>query len=54
MVVELFFSIPDTVTPEVQHNVVVEPVIDSPGTMAATPIIDSPMAEIDEEEEPIF
>jgi hypothetical protein len=54
MVVELFFSIPDTVTPEVQRNVVVEPVIDSPGTMAATPIVDSPMAEIDEEEEPVF
>jgi hypothetical protein len=34
--------------------VVVEPVVDSPVTMAATPIVDSLMVEIDEEEKPVF
>jgi hypothetical protein len=54
MVEESFFSIPADVTPIVQGNVVAEPVVDSPVTMAATLIVGSPMAEIDEEEEPIF
>jgi hypothetical protein len=34
--------------------VVVEPVVDSPVTMAATPIVGSLMVEIDEEEKPVF
>jgi hypothetical protein len=34
--------------------VVVELIVDSPVFMAATPIIDSSMAEINEEEEPNF
>jgi hypothetical protein len=44
MVAELFFSVPAVVTPMVLGNVVVEPIEDSPVTMAATPIIRSPMA----------
>jgi hypothetical protein len=53
MVAEPFFLIPAAITPIVQGNVVVEPVIDSPVTMTATPIVGSPMAEINEEEETI-
>jgi hypothetical protein len=34
--------------------VVVEPIVDSPVPMAATPIVGSPMAEIIEEEKPVF
>jgi hypothetical protein len=34
--------------------VVVEPVVDSPMTMAATPIVGSPMAKINEEEDHVF
>jgi hypothetical protein len=34
--------------------VVAEPVADSPVPMAATPIVGSPMIEVDEELEPIF
>jgi hypothetical protein len=37
----------------VQGNVVVEPVVDSPIPVAATPIVGSPMAEV-EEVEPVF
>jgi hypothetical protein len=33
MVVEPFFSVPAAVTPRVQGNVVVEPIVDSPVTM---------------------
>jgi hypothetical protein len=44
MVTESFFSIPATVTPIVQGNVAVEPVIDFPVPMVATPIVGSPMA----------
>jgi hypothetical protein len=54
MVAELFFSVPATVTPMVQSNMVAEPIIDSSVPVAASPIVDSPMAEIDEEEEPVF
>jgi hypothetical protein len=54
MVEEPFFSVPATITPIVQDNVVVEPVIDSHVPMATTLIIGSPMAEINEEEEPII
>jgi hypothetical protein len=54
MVAEQFFSVPATVTPMVQGNVVAEPVIDSPVPMDATPIVGSSMAEIDEELEPVF
>jgi hypothetical protein len=54
MVTKPFFLIHAAVTPIVHDNVVVEHVVDSPVTMSATPIIDSPMAEIDEEEEPVF
>jgi hypothetical protein len=53
MVVEPFSSVPAAVTPIVQGNVDVEPVVHSPVTMGATPIVGSPMAEIDEEE-PVF
>jgi hypothetical protein len=38
----------------VHGNVVVEPVVDSPVPITAMPIIGSPMAEINEEEGPIF
>jgi hypothetical protein len=51
-VAEMFFSIPATVTPMVQGNVVAEPIVDSPVPIAATPIIDSLIAETDEEEKP--
>jgi hypothetical protein len=51
---EPFFSIPDVVTPIIQGNVVVELVVESPVTMAKISIVGSPMAEIDEEEEPVF
>jgi hypothetical protein len=54
MVTKLFFLIPAAITPMTQGNVAAEPVVDSPIAMAATPIIGSPMAEINEEEEPIF
>jgi hypothetical protein len=53
MVTEPFFSIPATVTPIVQGNVVVEPVIDFSVPMVATPIVGSPMSEINEKEEHI-
>jgi hypothetical protein len=54
MVTELFFSVPAVVTPMVHDNVVVEPVVDSPVPVAATPIIGSLMTEVDEEVEPVF
>jgi hypothetical protein len=54
MVAELFFSVPAAVTLMVQGNVVAEPVIDSPIPVAATPIVGFPMAEVDEEVEPVF
>jgi hypothetical protein len=55
MAAKPFFSVPATVTPMVQGNVVVEPVADSPILMVTTPIVGSPtMAEVDEELEPIF
>jgi hypothetical protein len=54
MVTELFFSVPTTVTPIVQGNVVVELIVESPVPMVAMPIGGSPMAEINEEDEPIF
>jgi hypothetical protein len=54
MVVESFFSVPAVVTPMAQGNVVAEPVADSPVPMAATPIVGSPMTEVDEELEPVF
>jgi hypothetical protein len=54
MVTEPFFLIPAAVTPMVQGSVVVEPIVDSPVPMAATLIVGSPMAEVDEEEEPVF
>jgi hypothetical protein len=38
----------------VQGNVIAELIVDSPVPMAAMPIIGSLMAEVDEEEEPIF
>jgi hypothetical protein len=53
MVTKPFFLVPAAVTPIVQGNVVVEPVVESHVPMAATPIIGSLMAEINEEEEPI-
>jgi hypothetical protein len=54
MVVEPFFLVPNAVTPIVQGNVVVEPIVDSPLTICATPIVSSLMAEINEEEQPGF
>jgi hypothetical protein len=54
MVTELFFSVSAAVTPMTQGNVVTEPVADSPVPMAVTPIVGSPMAEVDEELEPVF
>jgi hypothetical protein len=54
MVTEPFLSVPAVVTPIVQGNVVVESVVESPVPMAAMSIVGSPMADIDEEVEPIF
>jgi hypothetical protein len=54
MVTEPFFSVPAAVTPMAQGNVVAEPVADSPVLMAATPIVGSPITEVDEELEPVF
>jgi hypothetical protein len=54
MVTEPFFSVPAAVTPMTQGNVVAKLVADSPVLMAATPIVGSPMAEVDEELEPVF
>jgi hypothetical protein len=54
MVAEPFFSVPATVTPMTQGNVIAEPVADSPVHMAATPIIGSPMTKVDEDLEPVF
>jgi hypothetical protein len=54
MVAESFFSVPAAVTPITQGNVIAEPVVDSPVHMAATPIIGSPMTEVDEDLEPVF
>jgi hypothetical protein len=54
MVAKPFFSVPAAVTPMMQGNMVAELVVESPVTMAATPIIGSPIVEVDEEVEPIF
>jgi hypothetical protein len=54
MVGEPFFLISAAVTPIVQSNVIVEPVVDSSVPMAVTPIVGSLMAKINEEEAPIF
>jgi hypothetical protein len=54
MVTEPFLSVPAVVTPIVQGNVVVESIVESPVPMAAMPIVGSPMADIDEEVEPVF
>jgi hypothetical protein len=54
LVVELFFSVPATITPMVQSNVVAEPIVDSPVHMAIISIVGSPMTEINEEAEHVF
>jgi hypothetical protein len=54
MVAELFFSVSTAVTPMAQGNVVAELVADSPVPMAATPIVGSPMTEVDEDLYPVF
>jgi hypothetical protein len=54
LVVELFFSVPATITPMVQGNVVAEPVVDSPVHMAIISIVGSPMTEINEEAKHVF
>jgi hypothetical protein len=54
MVAEPFFSVPAAVTPMTQGNMVAEPVADSTVLIAATPIVGSPMTEVDEELEPVF
>jgi hypothetical protein len=43
MVGEPFFLVPAAITPIVQGNMVVEPIVDFPVHMAATPIVGSPM-----------
>jgi hypothetical protein len=53
-VAESFFSVPAAVRLMVHGNVVAEPVIDSPVPMATTPIVDSPMTEIDEKLKSVF
>jgi hypothetical protein len=54
MITEPFFSVPDAVIPMVQGNVVAELIVDSPVHVPATPIVGSPMTEVDEEEELVF
>jgi hypothetical protein len=54
MVAKLFFSVPAAVTPMAHGNMVAELVTDSPVLMAATPIVGSPMTEVDEDLEPVF
>jgi hypothetical protein len=54
MVAELFFLTLAAVTPMVQGDVVVEPIVDSLVPVTATSIVGSPMSEVDEEEEPVF
>jgi hypothetical protein len=54
MVAEPFFSVPAAVTPMVQGNMVAEPIVDSPVPVTTTPIVGSPVAEVDEEVEPVF
>jgi hypothetical protein len=54
MVTEPFFSVPAAVTPMTQGSVVAEHIADSPVPMAATPIVGSPMTEVDEELELVF
>jgi hypothetical protein len=54
MVTEPFFLVPAAVTPMTQGNMVAESVTDSSVPMAATPIVGSPMTEVDEELEPAF
>jgi hypothetical protein len=54
MVAELFFLALAAVTPMVQGDVVVEPIVDSPVPVTITSIVGSLMVEVDEEEEPIF
>jgi hypothetical protein len=51
MVADPFFSVSATVTPIVQGNAVIERIIVCLVTMATTPIVGSPIAEIDKEEE---
>jgi hypothetical protein len=54
MVTEPFFLVPAAVTPMAQGNVVAKPIVDSPVPMAVTPIVGSPMTEVDEDLEPVF
>jgi hypothetical protein len=54
MITEPFFSVPAAVIPMVQGNVVAELIVDSLVHVPATPIVGSPMTEVDEEEELIF
>jgi hypothetical protein len=54
IVAEPFFLILAAVTPIVQGNMVVELVVESLVPMATTPIVGSLMADINEEEEPVF
>jgi hypothetical protein len=54
MAAEPFFSVSAAVTLIAQGNVVGEFVADSPVPMVTTPIVGSPMTEVDEELEPVF
>jgi hypothetical protein len=51
MVADPFFLVPATVTLIVQGNAVIERIVVCPVTMAAMPIVGSPMAEINKEDE---
>jgi hypothetical protein len=48
-----FFSVAIAVTHMVLGNVVTEPVVDYTVLVVVTPMVGSPMAEVDKEEEPI-
>jgi hypothetical protein len=54
MVIEPFFSVSAAVTSMAQGNMVAEPVADSLVPMAATPIVGSPMTEVNEDLELVF
>jgi hypothetical protein len=54
MVTEPFFSVPSVVTLMAQGNVAAEPIADSPISMATTPIVGSPMTEVDEDLKHVF
>jgi hypothetical protein len=54
MVAEPLLSVLVAAAPMAQGNVVTEPVVDSPISMAAMPIVGSPMTEVDEDLKLVF